>query len=181
MNPETSPRCPIAENISEIIESFANDDSFETVDVAIRADARNFQRNISLHDALRSIFGIYMATSGCPVLDKLRPLVAIHLPFATPHETAYRSLSMYALAQAFIGQHGGQPDWKFEGLGKIYKEIETVNKAFHQRLVSVGLADASLNAIGNLNCYAQFTQLLLGEVTLKTIEKMFSAYLAPSK
>ena len=110
-------------------------------------------------------------------MDKLRPLVLTHLPFATIAETAYRSLSMYALAQCLIHKWGGKADLAFKGLGEIYKAVELVNSDFHKRLKSAGFSDASLNAIGNLNCYAQFTQMTLEPGALDSIENLFSAYL----
>lgn len=64
-----------------------------------------------------------------------------------------------------------------EGLGKIYQEIEIVNRGLHQRLVTAKLNDACLNAIGNLNCYALFTQMFLAPGKLEQIEKLFTAYL----
>lgn len=169
--------CPVAANLAETAETFSKNISFEEVDVTIRTPARDYHRKIALHDALRSLFGIYMVTSGCPVLDRLRPLVQMHLPFATLRETAYRALSMYVLAQFFIGKKGGTPDLTLEGLGKIYQEIEAVNRALHQRLVHAGFHDACTNAIGNLNCYAQFTQMFLAPGSLEKIENLFAAYL----
>jgi hypothetical protein len=177
LDPKDHPHCPVAVNLIKITEEFSKNLSYEEVRVTIRTKPRNYQRNIALHDALRSIFGIYMATSGCPVMDKLRPLVLTHLPFATIAETAYRALSMYALAQFFIKRKGGEIDWEFKGLDKIYRDVAAVNRAFHKRLVSAGFSDASLNAIGNLNCYAQFTQMTLEPERLKKLEKLFSAYL----
>lgn len=177
LDPKDHPHCPVAVSLIKITAEFSKNISHEEVSVTIRTKPRNYQRDIPLHDALRSIFGIYMVTSGCPVMDKLRPLVLIHLPFATMAETTYRALSMYALAQFFIKRKGGEIDWEFKGLDKIYRDVAIVNRAFHKRLQSAGFSDASLNAIGNLDCYAQFTQMTLEPEKLKNFEKLFSAYL----
>jgi len=177
LNPQEHTHCPIALNLAPAIDKFARNISYEEVNVTIQTQARDYRQKISLQNALRSLFGIYMVTSGCPVMDPLRPLVLTHLPFATMEETSYRVLSMYMLAQFFIKKNGGKPDWEFKNLGKIYQEVETVNQAFHKRLGQAHLEDASLNAIGNLNCYAQFTQMLLEPGNLKRIEKLFAAYL----
>jgi hypothetical protein len=176
LDAQTHPHCPVAANITAIIKKFATNISHEEVRVTIRTQPRSYERTIALQDALRSIFGIYMATSGCPVMDKLRPLVLTHLPFATIAETAYRALSMYALAQCLIHKRGGKADLEFKGLGDIYKDVEIVNRDFHKRLKSAGLSDAALNAIGNLNCYAQFTQMALEPERLKQLEELFKAY-----
>jgi hypothetical protein len=177
LDPGAHPYCPVALSLTEVAEAFSRNISYEEVNVTIRTPPRTYQRKIALQDALRSLFGIHMVSSGCPVLDKLRPLVQMHLPFATMKETAYRAISMYVLAQFFIQRNGGTPDMSLEGLGKIYQEIELVNRGLHQRLVAAGLNDACLNAIGNLNCYAQFTQMFLEPGKLDQIEKLFTAYL----
>lgn len=177
LDPAAHPYCPVALNLTDVADAFARNLSIEEVNVTIRTPPRTYQRKIALHDALRSLFGIHMVASGCPVLDKLRPMVQMHLPFGTMKETAYRALSMYVLAQFFIQRKGGTPDASLEGLGKIYKEIEIVNRALHQRFVTGKFNDACLNAIGNLNCYAQFTQMFLEPGSLEKIEKLFAAYL----
>lgn len=174
-------RCPLAANLLGVAEHFFKDISYEEVNVTVQTPARNYQKKVALQDALRSIFGIYMVTSNCPIFDKLRPLVFMHLPFATVQETSYRALSMYVLGQFFIQRKGGDPDWSLKKLGKIYQEIEIVNRALHQRFVKAGFHDACLNAIGNLNCYAQFTQMFLEPGSLDKIEKIFSACTAQEK
>jgi len=176
LDPKDHSRCPVAANIFEIIKEVSTNISYETVRVTIHTKPRDYEREIALQDALRSILGIYMTTSGCPILDKLRPLVQTHLPFATIAETAYRALSMYALAQCLIQKRGGTADFEFKGLGEIYRNVEIVNRCFHKRLESAGLSDAALNAIGNLNCYAQFTQMTLEPGRIKKLENLFSAY-----
>lgn len=177
LDPKDHPHCPVAVNLIKITEDFSKDISYEEVSVTIRTKPRNYQKSIPLQNALQSIFGIYMVTSGCPIMDKLRPLVMTHLPFATIAETAYRALSMYALAQFFVKRKGGEIDWEFKGLDKIYRDVETANRDFNKRLAGTGLGDANLNAIVNLDCYAQFTQMTLEPERLKNLEKLFSAYL----
>ena len=176
LDPKEHERCPVAENLLEATDAFARNISYEEVSVLIRTPQRNYQRKIPLQSALRSLFGIYMSASGCPVLDKLRPMVVTHLPFATITETAYRALSMYALAQCFIHKKGGTPDLEFKQLGEIYRAVEIVNRALNHRLMSAGFEDATLNAITNLNCYAQFTEMMLEPQGLERIERLFSAY-----
>ncbi|MEI7750527.1 MAG: hypothetical protein WCJ71_00420 [Candidatus Omnitrophota bacterium] len=170
------PFCPVAQNLFPVIEAFSCDISYHEVSVTIRTEPRDYQKTVPLQSALRSLFGIYMATSGCPVLDKLRPLVFTHLPFATTKETAYRAISMYVMAQFFIQRRGGKPDWELKDLEQIYKEVEIVNQAFHKRLSSTKIQDATLNAICSLNCYAQFTGMALSFDQLKELEALFSAY-----
>ena len=100
-----------------------------------------------------------------------------HLPFATREETTYRAVAMYWLTQFFRKQRGKEPDWSLEGLVRIYEEIITVNRCFRVRIAGVLLADAGLNALLQLDCYAQFTNMLLLRKNLGEIERLFHAYL----
>jgi len=170
------PFCPVAKNLLPLIEVFSCDLSYREVKVTVRTEPRDYQKTVPLQTALRSLFGIYMATSGCPVLDKLRPLAFTHLPFATAKETVYRAISMYVMAQFFIQRRGGKPDLELKGLERIYKEIEIVNQAFHKRLSTTRIQDATLNAVCSLNCYAQFTEMALSSDQIKEIEALFAAY-----
>ena len=125
---------------------------------------------------MSSLIGIFMSTSGCPVMDKLRPMVRTHLPFATLEETVIRSLSMYLLAQYFIAKRGGKPDWDMRDLVKIYADVRIVNDHFFKRIAKIQIQDASLNAVVHLDCFANFTNSTLVEQGLDEVEKMFAAY-----
>ena len=104
-------------------------------------------------------------------------MVQMHLPFSSLEETTYRAVSMYWLAQFFLKQRGKEPDWSLEGLAKIYEEVVTVNRSFHLRISEVTVADAGLNALVQLDCYAQFTNRLLLRKNLGEIERIFRPYL----
>lgn len=118
-----------------------------------------------------------MVTSGCPVMDKLRPMVRTHLPFATGEETMYRVLSMYLLAQYFLYKEGQRPDWDLKNLAEIYEAIHTVNKSFCQRLSGIHIKDASLNAVAQLDNFADITSFSLEINRLDQIKRLFHAYL----
>lgn len=175
--PPTTPRCPAATNLVEVVESFKDDKSFERVDVEIITENRTYRKQVALQDGLSALVGIHMPTSGCPILDKLRPLVYTHLPFSSLQETTYRAVSMYCLAQYFRKLHGQEPDWELEGLARIYEEVVQVNSSFHLLILDVHVADAGLNALIQLDCYAQFTNRMLLRKGLGEIERLFPAYL----
>ncbi len=113
--------CPIAANLVDLVEFFKDSISHEEVDVEITTETRRYVKHTSLQSGISSLIGIYMVTSGCPVMDKLRPMVRTHLPFATGEEAMYRTLSMYLLAQYFLYKRGQKPDWDFEKLTEIYE------------------------------------------------------------
>ncbi len=177
LRPEDHPRCPVAANLMEVVEYFKGAVSYEQTEVEISTQNRTYRKRAPLQDGLSALVGIYMVTSGCPILDKLRPLVHSHLPFATLEETTYRAVAMYWLAQFFRKQQGKEPDWSLEGLASIYQEIVLVNRCFHKRILGVHVADAGLNALLQLDCYAQFTNMLLLRKNLGEIERLFHAYL----
>jgi len=160
-----------------VIEHFKDGVSCEPTEVEIATESRTYRKRVPLQDGLSALVGIYMVTSGCPILDKLRPMVQSHLPFATSEETTYRAIAMYWLAQFFRAQRGLTPDWELEGLARIYEEIITVNSSFRLRIADVQLADAGLNALFRLDCYAQITNRLLLRKNLGEIERLFRGYL----
>jgi hypothetical protein len=177
LSPGTHPRCPVAANLVDVVEYFKDVWSCEEADVEITVETRTYTKRTSVQNALSALAGIYMVTSGCPVLDKLRPMVYIHAPFGGLEETLFRAASIYCLAQFFRQQDGKQPDWALTGLADVYREIETVNRCFHQRIVDVAVKEAGLNALLQLNCYAQYTSTLYFQDRLQQIKPFFQSYL----
>lgn len=177
LTPEEHPRCPVAANLVEVVDHFKEAVSYELTETEVLTPNRTYKKRAPLQDSLSALVGIYMATSGCPILDKLRPMVQMHLPFSSLEETTYRAVSMYWLAQFFLKQRGKEPDWSLEGLAKIYEEIVTVNRSFHLRISEVTVADAGLNALVQLDCYAQFTNRMVLRKNLGQIERIFRPYL----
>ena len=167
----------MAANLVDVVEYFKDVKSFEQTDVEIITANRTYSKHVPLQDGLSSLIGLLMPTSGCPHLDKLRPLVHTHSPFSGLDETTYRAIAMYWLAQYFRKQRGLEPDWDLEGLAKIYEAVVEVNRCFHERILDVHVADAGLNALIQLDCYAQFTNRMLLRKNLGAIEKLFRAYL----
>ncbi|MBI2083037.1 MAG: hypothetical protein HYT76_05655 [Deltaproteobacteria bacterium] len=169
-----SPYCPVALNLSDLIQSFKDCLSFEEAEIRIETAERGYFKQASLQKGISSLMGIYMVTSGCPVLGSLKPMVRFHLPFASLEETQYRVLSMYLLSQFIQYRNKKEPDWDLKGLEKIYDEIEIVNKAFSERLTSVLEQDAVANAVAILNVFAQSISFALDKNAFKKIEKIFS-------
>ena len=172
--------CPVAVNLIDLVISFGDSVSFEQVDVAIETKERSYRKYTALSKGISSMLGIYMVTSGCPVMEKLKPMVRYHLPFATNEETTYRAVSMYLFAQYFIGKRGRRPDWELKDLVRIYEDVRMVNEYFCQRLAksrSLG-KDANMNAMVILDCLADSLQFSINKDMLKDFETLFQAYLA---
>jgi hypothetical protein len=74
--------CPIAVNLEDIVDYFSIYTSSEPVEVIVTANERTYLKKVTLQQGVSSLIGIYMVTSGCPVMEKLKPMVRFHLPFA---------------------------------------------------------------------------------------------------
>ena len=176
LKPADSPHCPVARNLAPVLERFVDHISFETAEVVVVTPAREYRKNVSLQRGIAAIFGLVMATSGCPVLDKLRPMAFTHLPLAEMGETRYRAIAMYLFAQYFRERKGLPADWKLTGLEKIYADIGVVNRDFMARLGAIDMQDANFNAVAGLDCFC------LGDDTIMTLSldklaKIFQSYL----
>ncbi len=177
LDPAGHPHCPVAVNLVDVIESFRHCVSTEEADIVIRRAKREYRRRAPVQYGVSSLMGLCMVTSGCPILDKLRPMVLTHLPFATTEETTYRVVSMYLLALYFLQQRGRAVEWKLDGLLRLCEDINRVNRAFAERLLSINPQDASLNALVNLDCFPTLTALSIERGSLKDLEALFGAYL----
>ena len=124
LSPIDIPHCPLAEALLDIVEVFSDRISHEEVALEVRTERRNYSSKTSLQNGLRSLMGICMASSGCPHLDPLRPLLLTHLPLADGKESSFRTVSMYLMAQYFQEKHGHEPDWKLAKLKGIYEETQ---------------------------------------------------------
>jgi hypothetical protein len=169
--------CPIARNLVSINDAFRERISYETVNVEVRTAARQYVKECPLQEAVSALMGLVMATSGCPHLDRLRPMVFTHLPFATAEQTTYRAVSMYLLAQFFRQRRGMAPDWALTHLTAAYTEIRLVNGALARRLAHIQEQDANLNAIVKLDCQADITSSSISEQWWEDLEQVFRPYL----
>jgi hypothetical protein len=179
LKPEEHAHCPVAANIAYIVEEHKNTPSTTNADIKITTATRRFAKRAPISDGLSAMLGLHMVSSGCPILDKFRPMARMHLPFATHEETMYRVVSMYLLAQYFQKQNDEDTDWELNGLSSLLGEIRDVNRSFCDRLKEVCTMDAILNAMVLLDCYAGITSLELKSRELPHIRKIFSAFLNP--
>ena len=153
---DESPACPAAARLSDVVAGFAGIFSYERVSARVTVPERVYeQADVAVQTALSSLLGVYMVTSGCPILGKLRPMVRFHLPFATELETITRATSMYLLGQYLVAQDGGIPDWSLATLSSDYEATAQVNRAFASRLRAAAKKDANVNALIRLDSVAR--------------------------
>jgi hypothetical protein len=176
LDPDEHTNCPVAVNLVPVLEKFRNIVSHQQATITINTDDRTYQRTDDVQRGLSSLMGVLMASSGCPILDKLRPMLRTHLPFSSLRETLYRAVSMYILAQHFRERKNLESEYSLDGLKRIYDEITQVNYALSTRVRSYFSSDANINALIILNCMAEYTTITLEDDFLDEIERLFSAY-----
>jgi len=170
------PYCPVARNFADIAEQFQDMVSHENVSVVVTTEERQYSKVTTIQQGLSPLIGIIMTTSGCPIMAHLKPMVRFHLPFASLEETIFRMASMYLMAQYFQKQDGKFPVWTLDGLADVYSRVGIVNRDFALRLRDAAKKDANVNALVNLDCFAQMVPLAADDL-LREIKPYFAAYL----
>ena len=169
------PHCPVALNFADIAEQFKDMLSHEKVSVTVTTEERTYSKDTTIQQGLSPLIGIIMTTSGCPVMEHLKPMVRFHLPFATLEETIFRMVSMHLMVQHYRSQDGKSAEWTLDGLVRVYAQVSIVNRDFAVRLRDAAKKDANINALVNLDCFAAMLPLA-AEDTLQAIKPYFSAY-----
>ncbi len=167
--------CPIAVNIGDVVDFFKAYTSHDKVQVLVITEDRLYGKKTTVQKALGSLLGIYMAASGCPYMEKLKPMVRFHLPFATAEETVFRSVSAYLLGQYFLKKQGKQADLGLVELVGFYKGIQMVNRGMTERLQGVVGKDAVNNAVICLDMFAKELPYAV-EDSLEELKGLFSVY-----
>lgn len=168
--------CPVAANLSGIVEKFKPFTSHDRVSVVVMVEERTYAKDTTVQMGLSPLLGIIMTTSGCPIMEQLKPMVRFHLPFASLDETIFRMVSMHLVAQYLRSQEGKDADWTLEGLTRIYAQVAQVNRDFVGRLLGAAKNDVNVNALVNLDAFAKMVPLAADRL-LKKISPYFSALL----
>ncbi|MGM0567854.1 MAG: DUF6901 family protein [Elusimicrobiota bacterium] len=171
----SSPCCPAALSIAEIVEEFKGVKSFQQVEAEVVTPERKTIGTVTAQTALSSIMGLCLALSGCPILKELTPMARFHLPFSTIEETMYRAAGNYLLRQYYIYKSGEEPDWDLDGLRAFYNRVARVNTCLAERVRESVDEDAGINAVIILDNYAKNVEYLF-ESSLEKIRKYFSFY-----
>lgn len=142
--------CPTAVDLEPVIRVFKSHKSYELMTIEVYTPDRIYIKKCDLQTGIRSLTGLIMATSHCPILSQLKCQAKFHLPFASIEETLFRTTGAYLIKQYFLHKSAGSADWDLNGLSKFYKDLELVNRAFFQRVLASSENDANLNAVGTL-------------------------------
>lgn len=172
---EESKYCPIAVNLTDLLNFFASIDSYDRTYVEIEAPERMYCKQTTVQRGLGSMLGIYMVTCGCPVMDVLKPMVRFHLPFATIEETVFRSIGSYLIGQYFYSTKELPADFTLDKLREFYIQIQKVNLGIIQRLKPVIKKDAIANAVITLDAFAKELPWSI-EDHLKELEYLYRGF-----
>lgn len=168
--------CPAAVQLAGVIDGFADIISYDKVRVTVETEERSVVATLSAQQALASLMGLIMASSGCPRTAVFRPMARFHLPFSSESETTYRVAAMYLVAQHYIARSGGEPDVALTDLESLYRGVHAVNRGMAQRLRAASRQDAIVNAIVLLDVYTSLVPAAIHEI-LDEIKPAFAALL----
>lgn len=174
LNPQNHPHCPVALDIEEVAKKFSALLSWKRAEVWVHTEERSYHKTCDLQTGLRSMLGLMMALSMCPVLSQLKPLASSHLPFATFQETVSRVVGNYLIRQFLNKKQGSEPDWSLSELKVMYKELVTVNFSMLERIRAACQEDANMNAISIFFSMSSIVNMALEE-QLDEMEEQFIA------
>ena len=162
--------CPAAIEFEDVAAQFANTASIERADVWVHTRERSYFRNCDMQTMLKSLYGLIMASSSCPILSRLKPLAYYHLPFATLEETVHRLVGTY-LTNQYLHQFDGnaKPDWELRGIQDLYKELKVVNLALMKRIRQASQEDANVNAIQTFISISSIVEMGIDDIIGKML------------
>ncbi|NQZ60502.1 MAG: hypothetical protein HRT88_23895, partial [Lentisphaeraceae bacterium] len=65
-----------------------------------------------VQEGVRSLRGLIMAASNCPILGRMRPLAKHHLPFSELEEMLVRMSGAYLISQYLNKENNEESDWE---------------------------------------------------------------------
>ena len=172
LSSEQHTHCPSALHMAPAVESLKELVSFDAVGVTVTQAERTVRAETTAQQAMSSVLGLIMATSGCPWTDRLRPMARFHLPFASEAETVYRSVCMFLLARELVGA-GQSPG--FATLKELYENLHVVNRDMSRRLGAATRTDPARNAMALLDAYTTLLPAAI-ESSLEELKPLFDAW-----
>jgi hypothetical protein len=179
LNEQDHPHCPAALQMAAALEPLKALVSFDTVGVTVLQFERKVYAETTVQQAMSSVFGLIMATSGCPWTDRLRPMARFHVPFAGETETLYRSVSMFLLSQEFVPREKRGADvGGFAALEDLYQNLHVVNRDMSRRLGAAATTDPARNALALLDSFTLLLPAAL-ERSLDELQPLFTGWQTP--
>ncbi len=157
--------CPIALRLVEPIQKFNGLLSHTRAVTTVVTPERSYVKECDVQDALRSLFGLIMATSGSPLMQPFKYMARYHLPFSTLEETIYRITSTYLMGQLLDGMGRKPIAADLKDIENLYNTMRSLNQDMAARLkeaVKWG-GDGTVNAIVILNTYSSLIPIIIHE------------------
>ncbi len=163
--PEQHRFCPAAVDIEQIARQFGGTLSIERADVWVHTDTRSYFKNCDAQTWINSLFGLILASGGCPLLSQLKPLAQIHLPFATLDETVHRLVGTYLINQYLQYRAStAEPDWDLKGVAELYSSLKEVNIHLMRRMREASSEDATVNALQTFVSISSLVQMGVDDI-----------------
>ena len=151
--------CPAALDMHEVTETFRDMPSIEICDVTVISRERTYHKNCAAQEGLRSLLGLIMATSKCPILGRMHPLAQQHLPFSEFEDMLVRMSGAYLISQYFKKENNEEPDWDFTHLKEFFKELTIVDKHLMKRLSLASRKDSVVNAMYTFVAFSELAEI----------------------
>lgn len=167
-----SEHCPVAVRLVNPVQRFGALVSHTPVTATVVTPERTYVKRVDVQEALRSLFGLIMATSGCPSMQPFKFMARYHLPFASIEETISRITATYLLRQMF--KHPGRLELPIDlkEIEHLYNTIQTINESMARRLRESTIADGAVNAIVILSAYSSLIPVVI-EKELESLKPLF--------
>lgn len=147
LDPEVHSHCPAALDLDRVLGSFQRIPASLKLNIQVQAPDREYAKRTTVEEGVRSLVGLIMATSACPVFQELKPNARTHLPFASREEQVLRLASLYLMKQYLNWREGKEPDWDLRGVVVEHQNLQVVNQAFWKRLMSAYEGDVNSKAL----------------------------------
>lgn len=152
-------KCPPALDVQHAMREFHAVLSTEIVQTYVETEHRTYFKECDAQTGLKALIGLIMATSACPILNKMKSMAYFHLPFASIEETVFRFVTTYLFKQYYEFIAGEEVDWELKELPLYFDTIQLVNDSFFERIKAASKADANLNVIVSLSSQSQLISL----------------------
>lgn len=136
--------CPLALRLTPLVE-LPHCTSYDKVSLEVVENDSTYRIDTTAQEALSSLLGLLVATSGCPHTQFFKPLAWFHQPFASNEETVYRVCSAFLMSSVVYDQPLSETP--FEALKEIYANMHLVNVHIASRIHNVLDTDSTVNAI----------------------------------
>ena len=156
--------CPAALSLYPLVKAFSSVVSHEPVTLRVQFGERRLTMPATAQQAIGSLAGLLLATSGCPHLAFLRPLARYHVPLAGMEETHLRALSSYLVGQYLRERFGLQTDFSAHTLQYWYERLGRLNQCLANRLRRATEEDSVVNAVVLLDMLAKTFSLSLDDI-----------------